>query len=365
MKKKILAFGLAVTMIAGLTAFAETAKEEEIMLISESAEVVEETTGDVELISEDKEVEEIAEGAETEEIAEDAEEPAEIAEEAQNKIWMLTVTGGEEVLLAKDEEAEYQIDLSESLLYNNKGEAVAPDAFTVDSVIKVFASADAEEGIIKADAAVVMLEDCINGVDIDNYTASEEFEGLINSKGDLVITVTEETEIVPEDGTKILLTAEDLKDKKLVVIYETVALSMPGQTAPSKVIVLAEEAAEEETEEPAVEKITVTVDAEDVKEIEGKIALPVRKISEALGLNVEWDAQLQAVTVGTVPMGVNFKLGENSYNKSRMMPATLEFAPTLVVIGDMGYTYVPQGFFTDILEAEVTVAEDGTVTVVR
>ena len=49
-------------------------------------------------------------------------------------------------------------------------------------------------------------------------------------------------------------------------------------------------------------------------------------------------------------MGVNFRIGENKYAKSKMAAFTLSKAP--VVIDEK--TYVPSDFFTEVLEANVT-----------
>ena len=86
---------------------------------------------------------------------------------------------------------------------------------------------------------------------------------------------------------------------------------------------------------------------------ENDIALyPVRAIAEAMGFEVKWDDNLQLVTVGTIPMGVGFNIGVNSYNKAKMVPQTLSSAPILV---NDARTYVPADFFTTIIGATATV----------
>ena len=87
---------------------------------------------------------------------------------------------------------------------------------------------------------------------------------------------------------------------------------------------------------------------------------PIRAIAEKLGLEVAWDDGLKAVSVGTIPMGVTFNIGLNSYTKARMMPQTLSAAP----IAENERTFVPVDFFTEILEAEVTV-ENGVLNIVK
>ncbi len=205
-------------------------------------------------------------------------------------------------------------------------------------------------------------------VDVDTYVKSEMFGVVTNIADNLALNLDENSDITDLEGNKVAYT--DLEHKDLAVFFNMVALSMPGQTTPIKVVVLGEsdynpvpsatpEVTPAPTEAPDFTKVTKLIAAG--KEIGAvsydseikTVLVPVRAVAEAFGYDVSWDGDLRAVTVGTVQMGVNFRIGENSYKKSKMTPFVLETAP--VIIND--YTYVPLSFFSDVLEADVTVSD--------
>jgi len=313
MNKKILSAGLVLAMLTSTTGvFAqETEAENEIMLISEEA----------------------------------------VATEIENKS---TIT--KELVEVSEEGIGIEED---TLVFDNSGNKIAKEEIKEKSQVLTFK--DASEKLI---AVVLIKEDSPAAADLDLYTVSDTFGELVNAKFDLALHIAEETVIVDLEGNEVA--KEDLAGKNLLVFYTQVAMSLPGQTTPEKIIVIGEGEAEEEVvEEEKVYEKEYQVKAEDIRKDEETVTLPLRAVSEGLGLEVGWDDGLKKITVGTVPMGVNFVLGVNEYNKSRMMPFTLEKAPELVIFGDFGVTYVPVSFFTDVLDADVVENEDGTLTVKR
>lgn len=197
--------------------------------------------------------------------------------------------------------------------------------------------------------------------DVDTYVADNEM--LVNVSNTLALNIGEETKIVDTEGKEV--SADELDKKDLAVVYSTTTRSIPPQTTPHKIVVLGEnemalaqleaqnaEATEapEATEEPEVtDKTSIIVEAADIKDVDGVKLVPVRKLAEGLGLEVVWNGEDKSVTVGTIPMGVSFKIGENSYSKSKMTPFVLEAAPQL--INDT--TFVPVSFFEEVLETMV------------
>lgn len=145
---------------------------------------------------------------------------------------------------------------------------------------------------------------------------------------------------------------------QLLAYSKIMTMSIPAKVPAEKIVVLEENTTPEKTV-TVFDKIVVngTVINASVKDGDTYL-LPVRAISTALGLDVAWDDQLKAVTVGTVPMGINFNIGENSYNKARMMPFTLSSAPMLFE----DTTFVPSDFFTEVLGAELTI-EEGQINI--
>ena len=264
-----------------------------------------------------------------------------------------TVSAGikaEEVTVGAD-----GLDIGEGvLLYNAVGEKIDAEDIAEGAKGTVFTDKDG-----KTIAVVLADEENAGSVDIDVYLKNGDGDSLISSDKTLVLNVGDETEITDVNGVEV--SADELADKTLMVFYTITTRSLPPQTTPEKIIVLdGEKNTEENTQE--TEK-TYTVAAKDVVDRNGTAMLPLRDVAEALGYEVGWSDLLKRITVGTDPMGVNFVVGVNEYNKAKMTPATLEEAPELVISGDYGVTYVPASFFDEIIEAEVVQNNDGSVTV--
>lgn len=244
-----------------------------------------------------------------------------------------------------------------ALLYANDGSKISKDDIKAGSIVTVYKRDS------KMLAAVLMKDDAIAGVDLDVYTKSDIFGDLINAKNDLALHLDADIDITDTDGNKV--EKDKLEGKILLVFCTQVAMSIPGQTTPDKIIVIGDAAKDDEkTNDKADEKaVEYVVAAKDVIKEDDVTMLPLRMVSEGLGYEVGWNDNLKRITIGTVQMGVNFTLGENKYYKSKMTPFVLEKAPQMQIFGDYGVTYVPASFFTDVLLAKVTENTDGSVSV--
>lgn len=244
-----------------------------------------------------------------------------------------------------------------ALLYANDGSKISKDDIKAGSIVTVYKRDS------KMLAAVLMKDDAIAGVDLDVYTKSDIFGDLINAKNDLALHLDADIDITDADGNKV--EKDKLEGKILLVFCTQVAMSIPGQTTPDKIIVIGDAAKDDEkTNDKADEKaVEYVVAAKDVIKEDDVTMLPLRLVSEGLGYEVGWNDNLKRITIGTVQMGVNFTLGENKYYKSKMTPFVLEKAPQMQIFGDYGVTYVPASFFTDVLLAEVSENTDGSVSV--
>lgn len=218
-------------------------------------------------------------------------------------------------------------------------------------------------------------EEAVSSVKVDVFRTVDG--AYTSSDGELVANI-DATVLENADGSKV--TKESLEGKSLCVIYSITTRSIPAITSPEKVYIL--NSIEEQIVLP--DEIIVSPEAEDTAlevtnkisangaeafdvtlvEINGRQMLPVRAVSEALGLEVGYDDALQAVTVGTVPMGVNFNIGKDAYNKARMTPFALGQAPVKVIFEETGVTYVPVEFFTEVLGAQISV-NDGVTSINR
>lgn len=238
-----------------------------------------------------------------------------------------------------------------TLLYTSDGNKITKDDITKDSQVIVFKQND------KMIAAILVKEDAASGVDLDVYTKSDSFGDLINAKNDLALHLDAEISISDTDGNKVEKDA--LEGKTLLVFCSQIAMSIPGQTTPDKIIVIGNN----EQEDEKTEVVEYVVESKDIIKEDDVVMLPLRAVSEGLGYEVGWNDELKRITVGTTQMGVNFTLGENKYYKSKMMPFVLEKAPKMEIFGDYGVTYVPSSFFADVLWAEITENTDGSVSV--
>ena len=327
-----LAASMSIPAFANLTPDGEPVIQDDIMLLN----LGEEVTGD-----------EVIGGA-------DAETPI-VVLPGQSETEPLFAAENITVTDVKDGVVSYEdgsVSLADTTIFDINGDAKTTEDIKAGDIIITFSARNAE----LPDYAVITSEDAGKTVAVDEFTVSETLGEYVDTQNFLAINVSEDTEIVDVDGNE--LTKDDIADKYLMVFYSTMTMSIPAITNPSKVIVLGDYTpAEEPTDEPEDApqyEYEFVVDGEDaITEEDGVIIIPVRKYAEGIGLEVGWHKEDQSVTVGTIPMGVSFKIGENSYSKARMTPFVLEKAPQLIE----GRTYVPVSFFEQVIEAAVKIAK--------
>ena len=234
-----------------------------------------------------------------------------------------------------------------------------------DSILKVIASSAMTMSIpAQSYGYVVMVADpgtetpvFPEYVEVETISVDENDNKVIASADGYFEVVPNAETIFEPYKTKNIVTVEDVKYGTEMLVYSDIAtMSIPAVVNPTKVIILPEKAATD------LESVIVNGEYVEVKVIKDETGykVPVRFIAEAMGLEVGWDGNLNKVTVGTEPMGVNFSIGTNEYNKARMTPFTLSAEPVLIE----SRTYVPVDFFTEILEAKVKVV-DGTYSFTR
>ena len=257
-----------------------------------------------------------------------------------------------------------------TIFVDGNGYKTSVEAIEGGTMLKVIASQAMTMSLPpQSYAHVIMLADDNGGFPI--YAEVERI--LTDDNGNLVFSSKDGNyDVVYGDGvtavepfaTRNIVTAADIKEgSRILVMADMMTMSIPALVPANRIILLPEEF--EIVEEAPIEKVLVngeeiTVDVAPFIEKDSVVLLPVRAIAEKLGLEVQWDNNLKAVTVGTVPMGATFNVGLNSYTKARMMPQTLSAAP----IAEYERTYVPVDFFTEILEASVTM-ENGVLNITR
>ncbi|MCH5210373.1 MAG: copper amine oxidase N-terminal domain-containing protein [Oscillospiraceae bacterium] len=264
----------------------------------------------------------------------------------------------------------------ETLVYSYAtGEKKAVSDVKVGDNLTVYTNAYAPALMIfppQYQADVIMIrDDEIDSLvlsDVDTYLKNDDM--LVNVANTLALNIDETTVVVDKEGKAV--SADDLNRKDLIVFFSDTTRSIPAQTTPVKVVVLGEneialaniDAATTivtDVDEPGLEPdervdffglvTEVKVGDKVITNVYAKgdtVMVPLREITETLGLTVDWDGELKAVMIGG---GIySLQIGKNSYVKGRMAPVELKFAPEIT--NDL--TYVPTEYFTEILEAQVT-----------
>ncbi len=344
--KKTLSAVLAASVLAASSAvFAE---ENDIMLISANPE------DEIMLISEE-------ETAVTEPLAVEYDKVELYGEAKLAEDGLYIVTENDEVVLNSDEN---------TIFVDGLGYKSTIEAIESGTSLKVVASHAMTMSIPpQTYAYVVMMADENGGfpiyAEVSSVETDEDGNLVFASKDGTYRIVYGEgvTEVAPF-ATRNIVTSADIKEGSRILVYSDImTMSIPAMVPANKIVILPEIVEEAEVIEVPT-SVTVNgesvdfLDAKAVFEKDGMWLLPVRAIAEKAGLEVKWDGTLNAVTVGTIPMGVTFNLGVNSYTKARMMPQTLSSAP----ICENERTYVPVDFFTEILEATTSI-EDGVLNI--
>jgi len=210
-------------------------------------------------------------------------------------------------------------------------------------------------------------------------------EYLVSDDGWLKLNISENTNIIFQDGKPFEGEVSDLFGRKLVVVYDVSTRSIPALTSPIKVVVMFERAVhlpgfgvdigdldgsyvgivppihyftEEELAQIAkwqayfiasvanskivIDGTVIDAPAPFVNEY-GVIMLPLRAIAEALGYEVIWSDITESIWLNNV---ISLKIGKDSYTFARLPEITLGTAPVLT---EDGHTFVPMCFFQQVM----------------
>lgn len=133
-------------------------------------------------------------------------------------------------------------------------------------------------------------------------------ETLTNEANTLKLNVSEDTMIQNSRGEKRVFTEEDIKKQDAIVIYSISTRSIPAQTNPEYVMILAP------TEEKVVDEEVVVNEKSATKEMgtdEGYMA--VRELATTLGYKVTWDNQTKTVTLTKEDKNIQLVVGKAGY----------------------------------------------------
>lgn len=180
-----------------------------------------------------------------------------------------------------------------------------------------------------------------------NFIKHSNFdEELVSVDNLLKLNISEDTIITDQKGE--VCKEEELYNQDLVVFYTNTTRSIPAQTNPSKIIVLKKQSIEDvvitdEADEVSggsslIDEIAEVVKSDSYKK-DGTVMVPIRKIAEHLGYEVEWNNENRSVVLrkGNVSFTLSIGKEEYGYNKSL---GKFERVPELT----NGKTYVTQSF---------------------
>lgn len=238
-----------------------------------------------------------------------------------------------------------------TLLYTIDGEK-AEAVKAGDMVIVLSASPLMSRDIKEAAAIVITNEESQVSVYLDTFNMVEG--QLLSADGDLVLNMEK---------------AEDYAGKKLLVFYDMMTMSIPAQTAPIKVVEVAEvlpEATDSVSVKFNIGDSAINVNGE-VIEVEkpyiagaGTTLVPMRVIAEAFGAQVIWNGEAKSVTVNLGDKSIVVTINSKTalVNGEEM---ALEEAPELT---ENGFSMIPLRFISEQLGAEVGyIHETQTITV--
>lgn len=217
-----------------------------------------------------------------------------------------------------------------------------------DSVAVVSRSLLLTKDIKFAEAIVAIDADAAQSIYMDKFDIIED--RLISADCNLVLNVEDMTEYA---------------GKKLLVFYSMQTMSIPPQTAPDRIIVMADDSVSVSFN---VGSSIININGNEV-EVEkpyvvgtGVTLVPIRVISEAFGAEVNWNGETKTVTVACNDTTIEIAIGSktaivNGEEKE------LEEAPELT---DNGFTMIPLRFISENLGAEVGYDnETQAITVVK
>ena len=196
------------------------------------------------------------------------------------------------------------------------------------------------------------------------YTAvriSRFNEHLISSDNYVKLHLTEKTVITNKEGEAISI--EEVYGKETIAFYGPImTLSIPGQTSVHKMIVIEDEIATEGNQILATDKIVIK-DIEYVLKNQMYVSediqmIPLREITEILGYEVNWNQKDFIAELSRDNQWITVKPNEDNYSFARMF---IMLGKSSELID--GVTYVPLDFVERVLQLNLNVLDDGTLSI--
>ncbi len=170
---------------------------------------------------------------------------------------------------------------------------------------------------------------------VDTFTLSSD-EGredmYLSSDGKLALSISQETTITHlTDKTS----SDNIAQKVILVAYQKSTRGIPPVALAQNITVISDVRKAPFNPEAYLNDSFVTDN--------GTLMLPLRKVLEDNGFDIQWDDETKTVHINSGFFSV--KIGSDKYAVGRAMPTTLEEAAVI----RNGLTYVPASYFTQIV----------------
>ena len=258
---KVMAMGMVMTILAGTTAFAN----EEVTLISAPA---------------DKTIESV--------IAE-AEASMYLTQNGTVAGVEASETEGVSIVTIDNEQGGLRFAVASNTIIVNRedGSYMTADQLEEGMAVSVVYDMNSPMGMSMPPflgnvAAVVA------NADAGTFTVGKFDNELTDMKNMLKLNIGDETSIQNMQGSRIRLSAEDVKGQDALVFYDMMTMSLPAQTNPSFVLILGEQTA------PAV-------------------SVPLRETAEANGFEVKWQGKTKPILVTKEGVSVELMLDDATF----------------------------------------------------
>lgn len=213
-------------------------------------------------------------------------------------------------------------------LFDRKGNPIERDDLEVGMDVELYY--DRHLAYLMIYPAVIVPNIVILGDESDGFVKVGNFDDdFISLDRELKLHIGEKTMIVAENGEAV--DVEAAKGKELLVFYDIVMESDPMQTEPTKIVVLPPHEHDNESGEGAEDPLRERIDAiiaNDHYQKGSQKMIPLRKVLEALGYDVQWDQATNTVTASLYNRTFQITIGKKEFRDSDRVHA-LQTAPEL------------------------------------
>ena len=197
---------------------------------------------------------------------------------------------------------------------------------------------------------VVVINNKVKGK-MDKTTKVDRFNKKLVSRDELLeLNISKNTHIVDIRGKK--MTAKDLVDRDLLVIYDITTKSIPAQTSPLNVVILGDSNKKLEVFNSVYINGRETWLKKPMYNQKGEIMVPLRELAEELGYKVKWNNKTRSIELNKGAVWSSMKIASKDYGFSKMI-LRLNQAPVI----KNNNTYVPLNYFNEVLQLDLRVVD--------